>query len=231
MESSTWTGSDPIRNHQEGWHETPRPPCIEQSRVFLRTTTHYLKNLRQMPLCPQRVQLKQILLASTFTGSSLGVMHPTQRSLVLLKAKHPPTPPTPPPPKSVHLSQMNVLVEAVVCQALFFNLLQLLIAPLIFLPSRQSVLKKCDFRFCGWVGKLGFPGWRSVNPTACTSLGLKVFERTRTASWAQGGGCEGYSWGQRPWFTDPCSWVTVLEHKVPLVRILVIHKLPKSEGI
>lgn len=140
-------------------------------------------------------------------------------------------PPPPPPPKSVHLSQMNVLVEAVVCQALFFNLLQLLIAPLIFLPSRQSVLKKCDFRFCGWVGKLGFPGWRSVNPTACTSLGLKVFERTRTASWAQGGGCEGYSWGQRPWFTDPCSWVTVLEHKVPLVRILVIHKLPKSEGI
>lgn len=37
-------------------------------------------------------------------------------------------------------------------------------------------------------------------------------------------------WGQRPWFTDPCSWVTVLKHKVPLVRILVLHKLPKSEG-
>lgn len=32
-------------------------PCIKH-RVFLKTTSHYLKNFSQTPLCPQRVQLQ-----------------------------------------------------------------------------------------------------------------------------------------------------------------------------
>ena len=75
-------------------------------------------------------------------------MHLMQKSVVLLRRKHL-------PPEPVGLCQVNEdemvsgVIEETIRSTLFLNLLQILIAPFVFPPSRQSLLTKCDFRLYG----------------------------------------------------------------------------------
>lgn len=72
-------------------------PCIEH-RVFPKTTSHYLKNFSQTPLCPERVLLQYyspccLWIKSQHHASNSGKPGAAKNKI--------------PPPKPVHLSQMT----------------------------------------------------------------------------------------------------------------------------
>lgn len=84
--SSTGTGRDTSRMYHKGRSEPPGPLCCKQ---FLEMTSHCLKNFSWMPLCPRRVEFKQIPIHLNTCWGQLWVMYQMQRSLLVPRIKHP----------------------------------------------------------------------------------------------------------------------------------------------
>lgn len=130
------------RSHRQGWSETPGPPCIKQ-KSFPEDNLLLFEELQSDTSLPQELSLNTIHLniyevSFQHCDSNVeksGVAENKTRSPKSLLAF----------PRGMKTSvrsdwrnhQLNF----------FSSLLQILIAPFVFPPSRQSLLMKCDFRF------------------------------------------------------------------------------------